>query len=479
MLLFNLTPVFRWFSLSLMDIPETIFREYDIRGLVDRDLGPDVVSAIQRAYTTFVRRHNLGSAVIVGRDSRAYNKAVAEQAVAALRSSGLDVIDIGVVTAPAFYFAQLQFNVLAGVMVTASHNPVGWTGFKHLVARLQTATTEELNELKAIISAQDFSTGSGGYTERDVIASYADDIRQRISLSRTLKVVVDCGNESTALINLDILRSLGLEVIAQCATVGEPAPHEPNPSTLEALAHLGEGVRSAGADLGVGYDADGDRFGIVDEHGEPVWCDRVAMIVAREVLHNFPGSSIVFDVKCTRALSQDITAHGGVPVMWKTGHSWIRRKAQEIDAAFAAERSGHFYFRRDHHGYDDGLFASLRLMKVVAEQPLPLSRYLEQFPHYQTSPVWHAPCADEVKYDVVQRLTEQLRAAYGAKNVIDINGARVEFPDGWGLVRASSNIPALVLVFEGETVAARDRIERLFRDILASYPEVGTTFESG
>jgi phosphomannomutase/phosphoglucomutase len=462
-----------------MNISPTIFREYDIRGLVESDLRPEAVAVIQRAYAEFLRRRNFNTA-IVACDSRPYNHAVKEQVIEALRQSGINVIDVGVLTVPVFYFAQVYLKQTGGVMVTASHNPVGWSGFKCLVATLATATSVELKELQDIIAAGQFPSGAGGYERRDdVVEAYRQDVLSRVKISRPLKVVVDAGNETAGLINPSILRAAGLEVIEQCTTLGAPAPHEPNPSTVEALAHLRGKVREVGADLGVGYDADGDRLGVVDDAGEIIWSDRIAMVLARPILEEVPGTAVVFDVKCTQALADDVRAHGGRPVMWKTGYSYIRRKAGEVNAAFAVERSGHFFFWRDYYGYDDALFASLKLLEALSSQPKPLSQLMNDFPRYETSPVWHASCADEVKYTVVDRVVSYFKKTYGADRVIDINGARVQFDDGWGLVRASSNIPALVLVFEGQTVAARDRIEQLFRDVLKTYSEVGSHWKSG
>lgn len=461
-----------------MTIAPTIFREYDIRGLVDKDLPTDVVRTIHRAYARFLLKRGLDSA-IVGCDSRPYNAEVKKTAIDALRESGINVIDIGTVTSPVFYFSQLHLNVKGGSMVTASHNPMGWSGFKFLVDTLQTATSAELKEIQDIIAANDFPTGAGAYETHNVIPAYGDDVVSRIHLSKPLTVVIDSGNETTAIINPAIIKAIGAKVIEQCSHIGEKCSHEPNPSTLGALEHIAEGVKQHKADIGIGYDADGDRFGIVDEKGQLIWPDRVAMVIAREMLSKYPGGSIVFDVKCTQALPDDIKAHGGTPVMWKTGHSWIRRKGQEIDAIFAAERSGHFYFRRGHHGFDDGLFASLKLLEILAAQNKSLSELMKDFPQYETSPVWHAPCPDEKKYETVEKLTQHLKQTYGADNVIDINGARVQFSDGWGLVRASSNVPSLVLVFEGKTLEALNRINQTFRDLLRSYPEVGTEWESG
>ncbi|MFA5954322.1 MAG: phosphomannomutase/phosphoglucomutase [Patescibacteria group bacterium] len=459
----------------------SIFREYDIRGLVDKDLTPEVVRDISRAYATYMQRRGFDTA-IVARDSRDYNATIQKQTVVALREAGMNVVDIGVVTVPVFYFAQLFLKITAGVMVTASHNPVGWSGFKQLVGTLQTATSAELADVKSLIEKKDFLSGAGTYEERGgVVAAYSKDALSRVTIKRPLRVVVDCGNETGSLINPDILRSAGLTVIEQDTEVGKPAPHEPNPSTLEALEHIREGVLANHADIGIGYDADGDRFGVVDDQGEIIWPDRVAMVLVRKILKDNPGSSVVFDVKCTQALIDEIVKDGGTPVMWKTGHSWIRRKGQEVDAAFAAERSGHFYFRRGHWGYDDGLFVTLKLLEIIAAQEKPLHEFMADFPQYETSPVWHAPCADEVKYAVVERLTKACKEEYGEDKVIDVNGARVQFDDGWGLVRASSNIPALVLVFEGKTPEALERISKLFEAMLGRYPEIATRdrWESG
>ena len=462
-----------------MRINPSIFREYDIRGLVEKDFTSGVVENIHKAYASFLKRRNLTTA-IVARDSRSYNEDIKKRVIESLINSGINVIDVGVLTAPAFYFAQLHLSQIGGVMVTASHNPSGWSGFKHLINKLRTATSVELKELQDIIAKQDFASGHGEYQKRDDITeAYAKDILGRINLGRRLKVVVDAGNETAGLINLDILRRAGVELIEQCTTVGEKCPHEPNPSTLGALEHMSKKTKSSSADIGVGYDADGDRAGFVDNEGNIIWSDQIGMVIARHMLREFPNRKIVFDVKCTQALIDEIKASGGEPIMWKTGHSYIRQKAQEVDAIFAVERSGHFFFREGYHGFDDGLFASLKMIEILSKQPLALSELMKEFPRYETSPVWHAPCADNVKYGVVERLTVYLKEKYGAEQVIDINGARVQFDDGWGLVRASSNVPALVLVFEGKDNESKERIEKLFRDILLSYPEVGDHWETG
>ena len=245
---------------------------------------------------------------------------------------------------------------------------------------------------------------------------------------------------------------------------------------LDAMSH---GVREYGADIGIGVDDDGDRLGAVDEKGEVIWPDRILILLARLILAIKPGGKVVFDVKCTAALPEDILAHGGVPVMWKTGHSYIKAKAKEVGAVLAGERSGHIYVREGYYEYDDATFAALKLLEYMSRDKQTLSEIMAKLPQYVTSPVWHAPCADEKKYAVVERLVSSFKNEYGVERVNDVNGARVSFPDGWGLVRASSNVPALVLVFEAKTDEGLKKIEEVFRTKLAQFPDVGSEWASG
>lgn len=464
-----------------MTINKNMFREYDIRGRIDRDdeMTPEAIDAIGRGFAVFLKRRGISEA-IVACDARPYSETVKNATTRALVESGIDVIDIGVVLVPMFYFSQYHLQKKGGVMITASHNPWGWSGFKHAYDYSTTFVPQDMQELREIIEKKDFITGSGKKESyENIFDAYKKDVLGRIRLERRMKVLVDTGNGTGGLFLPDLLRAAGCEVVEQYTEVSEKRHHEANPSTLGMLDAIVRGVRESGADIGIGLDDDGDRLGAVDEKGEVIWPDRILILLARLILEKRPGGKVVFDVKCTAALPEDIIAHGGVPVMWKTGHSYIKAKAKEIGAVLAGERSGHIYVREGYYEYDDAAFAALKLLEYMSRDKRPLSGIMAEMPQYVTSPVWHAPCPDEKKYAVVERLTSELKNEYGAERVNDVNGARVSFPDGWGLVRASSNVPALVLVFEAKSEDGLKEIEEMFRKKLAQFPEVGDEWASG
>lgn len=465
-----------------MKINPTIFREYDIRGRIDQEgeFMPEIVDAIGRGFAVFLKRRGIDEA-IVGHDARAYSQTVKDQTVKALLESGINVVDIGRVLVPIFYFSQYFFKKKGGVMITASHNPWGWSGFKHAYDYSTTFLPEDIAELRGIVEKKEFISGQGTYkTHTTIIEEYTKDVLSRVRLGRPLTVLVDTGNGTAGPIVPDILRRAGCSVIEQyTAIAGQTRHHDANPSTVSMLEAMKEGVTKNMVDIGLGWDDDGDRLGAVDEKGGIIWPDRILILLARLILAKKPGGKIVFDVKCTQALPEDVKAHGGVPVMWKTGHSYIKAKGKEVNAVLAGERSGHIYVREGYYEFDDATFAALKLLEYISQQEKSISRIIDEFPHYITSPVWHAPCADDKKYSVIDRLTAGLKAEYGAENVIDINGARVSFEDGWGLVRASSNVPALVLVFEAKSEEGVKRIETLFRGKLLAFPEVDQVWETG
>jgi phosphomannomutase/phosphoglucomutase len=339
---------------------------------------------------------------------------------------------------------------------------------------------DSIQELYQIIKNGDFAIGKGKIKKYEGIENdYRKYVLKKIHIKRPLKVVVDCGNGTAGPIVPKILREAGIDVVEQYCEIDFSFPHhEPNPTLLESIEALGKKVREVKADIGLGFDGDGDRLGVVDENGKVVWADQVVALLARLILKEKPGAKIVFDVKCSRALAEDIKAHGGVPVMWKTGHSYIKEKCQEIDASLGGERSGHIFFREDYYSYDDAIFASLKLLEYLSGEKEKLSDILKTLPQYVSSPTWQVDCPDEVKYKVVDEITKQLKKKFG-KRVIDINGARVEFDDGWGIVRASSNLPVLVLGFEAKTEKRLKEIENIFREILKKFPEVGKEWRSG
>lgn len=465
-----------------MKINPTIFREYDIRGRIDvaGEFTEEVIEVMGRAFAVFLKRRDISDAV-VGQDTRIYSTKVKEITVRALLQSGINVLDIGTVIVPIFYFSQYHLQKKGGVMVTASHNPWGWSGFKHAYDYSTTLVTADMKELQEIIEKAEFLNGEGKYKKHlGITEAYKNDTLKRITLARPLRILVDTGNGTAGLVAPDVLREAGCTVIEQYTNVGEETRHhEANPSTLEMLDAMSAGVREHQADIGLGFDDDGDRLGVVDENGQIIWPDQILLLLARPILEKNPGAKVVFDVKCTEALIEYIKAFGGTPIIWKTGHSYIKAKAREEGAYLAGERSGHIYFPKEHYEFDDAIFAALKLIEYLSNQPKPLSAVIDELPRYVTSPVWHASCSDEEKYAIVDKLTESFKKEYGLEKVIDVNGARVYIEDGWGLVRASSNLPALVLVFEAKTEEGLAKIEKIFRERLSQFPNIGTEWISG
>lgn len=467
--------------LYMSKLEKTMFREYDIRGRVShKELNEDSCKAIGRGFGTFLRRYNVRECV-VGFDAREYSERLKDALVFGIISSGVNVLEIGQVLAPIAYFAQYYLNTKGVAMVTASHNPNGWSGFKLGHDFATTLLPEDIKTLYQIILKEDFLEGQGKIRkEPHIIQAYNDYIVKKVSLKKPLKVVVNAGNGTAGPIVPPTLRKAGCEVIEQFCNIDFNFPHhEPNPASLKALEALGSKVREVGADIGLGFDGDGDRLGVVDEKGQTIWPDRLMILLARRVLEEKPGSKIVFDVKCSQALIEEIEEHKGQPVMWKTGHSYIKQKAKELGASLAGERSGHIFYRHGYYGYDDATFASLKLLEYLSGQDKTLSEIMLTTPQYVTSPAWHVDCRDEIKYEVVNRLVGEFKEEYGPDRIIDINGARVKFDDGWGLVRASSNLPVLVLVFESKTKEGLQRIENIFRQKLAKHPEIGEKWVSG
>lgn len=457
-------------------INKYMFREYDLRGKISGDeLNEQTMELIGRGFGTFLKRRGV-SAVVIGYDSRRTSPKFKEAVVRGLTSTGCDVIDIGMTLAPILYFAQYHLKCKGGVMVTASHNPNDWSGLKLAQDYSKTLLGDELQEVRKIIEEDDYIVGKGAIKKADVKKAYIKDVASRVNLARKMKVVIECGNGTAGAFAPDVLREIGCEVVEVCCEVDPRFPnHFPNPELKEAKELLSKKVLENHADIGCSYDGDGDRLGVVDEKGNNVWTDQVLIILSRQVLENQPGAKIVFDVKCTEALVEDIKAHGGVPIMWKTGHSYIKRKAQEIDAAFAGERSGHIFYRQNYYGFDDAIFSSVKLIEYLSQQKKPFSKLLETTPKYYSSPTIHVPCPDSKKYEIVDKLVEEFKKEY---RVIDVNGARVYFEDGWGLVRASSNEPVLVLVFESKNQESLEKYKKIFRDKFKKYPEISSVWKN-
>ena len=455
---------------GMASVSPFIFRQYDIRGVVGEDLTPDTARLVGLAYGTLCRRNGI-SKVVVGHDNRHSSKDLHAAVIEGLIATGCDVVDIGEVVTPLLYFACRYWQMDGGVMVTASHNPPQYNGFK-LVWGHGTLFGEQIQQLRRIIEANDFEQGDGSVSQRDAFRDYLAWVTEHIQLgSRRLEVVVDCGNGTASHFAPQLFRALGCEVVELYCESDPSFPHHlPDPVKPENLTDLIAKVREVGADVGLGFDGDGDRLGVVDEQGNILWGDQLMILFSREVLQKHPGAKIIVEVKCSQAVIEEVTKNGGVPILWRTGHSFIKAKMHEEGALLAGEMSGHLFFADEYFGYDDALYAACRLLRILSHTDKPLSALLSDVPHYFATPEVRVHCDDTVKFDVVAQVVEHFkRSGY---QVIDVDGARVVTDDGWALVRASNTEPALILRAEGKTPEGLKRLHQLITDALKPYPQV-------
>jgi len=444
-----------------------IFRAYDVRGKVDIDITPEVFAEVGRAYGTLIRRRG-GTSVALGMDNRTSSPPLKEAFAAGALSTGLNVVDIGVNHTPLLYFAAAHWKLDGGATVTGSHNPVSDNGVKMVHGGAAPLTEDEIQGLLATISGGGFERGTGRRTERSPRREYFDAIAARVTLARPLKVVVDAGNGIAGSFAPELLRRLGAEVIELfCESDGTFPNHLPDPEMEENTRDLVAKVLETGADIGLAYDGDADRVGVVDERGRRHEADLILALLARDLLTRHPGAPVVFDVKCSQALVDDVLAHGGQPVMWKTGHSHLKRKMREDGILLGGEVSGHMFFGENWYGVDDGILASCKILELIARHPQPVSAHFDGLPHFHSTPELKAPCPDDKKFAVIGELATDFKRRYES---IDIDGVRILFPDGWGLVRASNTNPYLTLRFEGKSTAAVDRMKAEVYAALRRYP---------
>lgn len=445
-----------------MKVTPSIFKAYDIRGVVGQTLDEQVAEHLGRAFGTEAVKAG-EKAVAVGRDGRLSGPRLAAALMRGLAACGLDVVDLGAVTTPMLYYVAAtrgQYGCHSGIQVTGSHNPKDYNGFKMVLAG-RAIYGEEIQGLRRRIEAEDYVSGKGRIGKMDIAQEYSHRITSDCKLARPMKVVVDSGNGIPGATAPGILRALGCEVVELYSEVDGDFPnHHPDPSKPENLQDLIRTVQKTGAELGLAFDGDGDRLGLVTREGHIIYPDRQLMLFAQDILQRHKGASIIFDVKCSQRLVKAIREAGGQPLMWKTGHSLIKAKLKETGAPIAGEMSGHIFFSERWYGFDDAMYTAGRLLEILSRSTDP-SAVLNALPSSFATPELNVACAEGEHHDVVARLQQTARFD-GARELITIDGVRAEFDDGFGLVRASNTTPVLVLRFEGETPQALERIQAQF-----------------
>lgn len=437
--------------------PKT-FREYDIRGIVDVEINDRDVVLLGKTFGTYMARQQK-SRIVVGRDCRLSSERYRNLLMEGLLASGMDVVDIGVCSSPLLYFALRHLDREGGVMITASHNPPEYNGFK-ICNGYDTIAGLEIQKIRQIMDRGDFVAGSGQVRPFDILKPYMEFVLQNIQIKRKLRIGVDAGNATGGPVALPILQKLGCEVYPLYCTMDGTFPnHEPDPTVMDNLKDLISLVKREGLDMGVAYDGDCDRLGVVDHRGEVVFGDKLMIIFAREILSRRPGTTFISEVKCSKTLYDEIEKRGGRAIMWRTGHSLIKAKMKEEDAVLAGEMSGHIFFKDRFFGFDDGIYASCRLLEILAETGKTIPELLEGVPPTYTTPEIRVSCSDETKFEVVEKAKRYLQES--GHQVIDVDGARIVFPDGWGLVRASNTQPVLVLRYEAQTTERLEEIRTL------------------
>jgi phosphomannomutase/phosphoglucomutase len=449
-----------------MPIAAGIFRQYDIRGVVGADLTVQAAAAIGGAFASYLARRGVRRPVAVGRDNRPSGSALRDALVASLMASGVDVVDLGVVPTPLLYWSLSHLDVGAGIQITGSHNPPEYNGFKICIGK-ESVHGDGIQELYQLASAGAFPSGNGTVRHATVIEPYIDDIVERIGpLARPPRVVIDCGNGAGALVAPALFtKILHNAKCLYCESDGTFPNHHPDPTVVENLQALVTEVTRGGYDFGVAFDGDADRIGVVDSTGQIIWGDYLLILYARDVLaRTGKGQPIIFDVKCSQALPDAVRKAGGEPVMWKTGHSLIKGKMKELHAPIAGEMSGHMFFTESFYGHDDALYAAARLMRIVSESGQRIEDLLADVPRFVSTPEIRVDCADDRKFAIVD---EAVRHFARDHEVVGVDGARVLFGDGWGLIRASNTQPVLVVRFEANTeerlAEIRDEMESWLR----------------
>ncbi len=443
-----------------MAISEDIFRAYDIRGVVETALTPDAVTRIGQAFATEARARGQDT-VVIGRDGRLSSPDIAQALSDGLRAGGCDVVDIGMVPTPVLYYATHKLKTGTGIMVTGSHNPPQYNGLKMMIAG-NTFFGDDIKSLYHRIIDGNIDSGDGDYQQQDVIPDYIETITSDIQLARPLNIAVDCGNGVAGVLAVELFSRLGCEITPlYCDVDGTFPNHHPDPSKPENLDDIKQAIADKKLDLGLAFDGDGDRVGIVDDQQNIIWADRQMMLYAADVLERKPGAQIIFDIKSSTNLEHFIEQHGGEPLMWKTGHSFIKAKMKQTGAELAGEMSGHIFFKERWFGFDDGLYSAARMLEILSKHNQSSSEVFAELPDSINTPELQIMFEEGEHYKFMEQFKQN--ADFGDADIITIDGMRINFADGWGLIRPSNTTPCLVLRFEASSQAALDEIQAMFR----------------
>lgn len=452
---------------SVLMLKSTIFREYDIRGIADEELLSPGIEELGKAIGTHFGR-KLGKKINVGRDVRLSSKRLRDAIVTGLTAAGCQVTDIGEVPTPILYYSVGHLDADGGVMITGSHNPAEYNGFK-IATRTGTIHGSEIQDLRRLIETGDLDSEEGSWGEHDVVTPYVEELASQFRFVRRVKVVIDAGNGAAGPAMHRLLEKLNVDATELYFEMDGRFPnHHPDPTVEHNLDDLKRAVAETRAELGIAFDGDGDRIGAVDEKGNVVWGDYLLLIYAREILKRKPGATFIGEVKCSQILYDELEKLGGRPIMYKTGHSLIKAKMKEEHAELAGEMSGHMFFKDRYYGYDDALYAACRLIEIVAASGKPLSAQTEGLPMMVTTPEIRNDTFDEIKFEVVSRVLDHFRRTH---KVVDVDGARVLFEDGWGLVRASNTQPVLVMRFEARTPELLNEYRRCVEAVVEEVKE--------
>ncbi|MFA6198337.1 MAG: phosphomannomutase/phosphoglucomutase [Patescibacteria group bacterium] len=464
-----------------MKINPEMFRAYDLRGVVDTDLTPEIVEHIGKAHGTYMKRKGITRAV-VARDCRATSEAYSEALIRGYVWAGIDVVDISMNLVGTFYWAQHYLNRPGGAMVTASHNPAQYNGFKLAIGLSETLVSDGMNEIRRMVEKEDYEPGQtpGQSVKQDISQAYNEDIIRRLPLRRKFKIVIDSSCSTAGIIAPDLFRQAGCDVIEQNTNIDPSFPlGTPDPTERAVAERLREGVLKAGADVGFTYDPDGDRIGIIDDKGTIIWNDVLVALFAIDVLKAHPGAIIMFNTLCSKVVPQTIAKYGGQPFMWRTGHSFLKKKNQEVKAAFIGELSGHFFFSADFYNHDDGLYSSMRLLHYLDQTNQSLSQALASLPIYQSSPEIKLFCADDKKVALMGKIGLILRQDYPDAEVIDDeragDGVRLDLPDSMLVIRYSQNGPYLTIKYEANQTEQFAKLRAYLSKLLHGFDEIDWT----